>query len=141
MPEEVEKIRGHGARDYPHECCGMLLGKEAGGRKVVTEALAIRNAREDSPTNRFLISPDDWRAGEKYSSERGLDILGFYHSHPDHPAQPSEFDLAHAWPWFSYMILSVQQRRPAELTSWVLAEDRSRFDPEDLELGTWNLEP
>ncbi len=135
-PPEMERIREHGARDYPHECCGVLLGQEAEGAKRVSEARPLANARDDSPRNRFLITVEDWRASEKYSREKGLEILGFYHSHPDHPAQPSEYDRQHAWPWLSYVILSVQQGRPEEITSWVLAEDRSRFDSENLELGT-----
>lgn len=132
---EVEKIREHGRRDYPQECCGILLGSEGEGRKVVREARALPNAREDSPRNRFLILPEDWRVSEQYARERSLDILGFYHSHPDHPARPSEYDREHAWPWLSYIILSVEQGRPAELSSWVLAEDRSCFQAENLQIS------
>ena len=133
-PQEIEKIRAHGRRDYPQECCGVLLGKEENGRKLVAEARALTNARNDSPRNRFLITPQEWGASEKYARQQGLDILGFYHSHPDHPAQPSEYDRQHAWPWLSYVILAVEQGRPADLSSWVLAEDRSRFDAEKVEI-------
>lgn len=134
LPQEIEKIRAHGGSDYPHECCGVLLGKEVNGRKLVSEAWPLTNARTDSPRNRFLITPEDWGASEKYAREKGWEILGFYHSHPDHPARPSGYDREHAWPWLSYVILSVEQGRPAELASWVLADDRSRFNPEIVEL-------
>jgi proteasome lid subunit RPN8/RPN11 len=131
---EWEKIRQHGSRDYPNECCGFLLGAETDGRKRVAEAWPAPNSRHDSPRNRFLITAEDWREGEKYSTEKKLDILGFYHSHPDHPARPSEYDREHAWPWMSYIILSVQQREPAAMTSWVLTEDRSKFEEETVEI-------
>jgi proteasome lid subunit RPN8/RPN11 len=135
VPEaELEKIRAHGAADYPHECCGVLLGMERNGTKVVREARDLPNARRDSRRNRFLITPDDYRACDRYAQERGLEILGFYHSHPDHPARPSEYDREHAWPWMSYIIVSVEQGRPARLTSWVLAEDRSQFQEETVEI-------
>ncbi len=133
-PQEIEKIRAHGQADYPHECCGVLLGKEVNGRKHVSEARPLPNARADSPRNRFLITPEDWLASEKYAREKGLEILGFYHSHPDHPARPSEYDREHAWPWLSYVILSVEQGRPGDLASWVLAEDRTSFDREVVQL-------
>ena len=129
---EVDRIGAHGHRDYPHECCGVLLGLEADGRKLVAEARALTNARTDSPRTRFLISPEEFRAAARYAEERGLDILGFYHSHPDSVPQPSEFDREHAWPWLSYVILSVEQGRPAVLSSWVLADDRSGFAKEDV---------
>ena len=134
LPLEMERIRDHGARDYPNECCGVMLGKEADGRKMVREARAIPNSRTDSLRNRFLITAEDWRESEKYSRERGLDILGFYHSHPDHPAKPSKYDRDHAWPWLSYLILSVRQGRPEVATSWVLKEDRSTMEEEEVDI-------
>jgi len=133
QPAELGKIREHGARDYPHECCGVLLGNQDGDNKVITEARPLSNAREDSKHNRFVISPQDMLESEKYARQKGLDLLGFYHSHPDHPARPSEYDREHAWPWWSYVIVSVQKGRPADLTSWVLAEDRSRFEEESVQ--------
>ena len=131
---EWEKIRQHGARDYPEECCGFLLGKDSDGRKRVAEAWPAPNSHGENHHRRFLITADDWRSGERYSTGKGLDILGFYHSHPDHPARPSEYDREHAWPWMSYIILSVQQQQPALMTSWVLAEDRTKFEEESVEI-------
>jgi len=134
---ELRKIREHGARDYPNECCGVLFGNQEGERKIITEALPLNNAREDSKHNRFIISPQDMVESEKYARQKGLDLLGFYHSHPDHPAQPSEYDRVHAWPWWSYVIVSVQRGQSADLTSWVLAEDRAKF----LEETVYELQP
>jgi proteasome lid subunit RPN8/RPN11 len=126
-----QEIRDHGARDYPNECCGAMLGTDgdAAGREV-RALFPLINRRDDSPRNRFSITPEDFRAAERAAAERGLDLLGWYHSHPDHPARPSEFDREHAWPWYSYVIVSVEGGVPKDLTSWQLEEDRTRFQPE-----------
>ncbi len=126
-----QEIRDHGARDYPNECCGAMLGtdNDAAGREV-RALFPLINRRDDSPRNRFSITPEDFRAAERAATERGLDLLGWYHSHPDHPARPSEFDREHAWPWYSYVILSVDGGVPKDLTSWLLEDDRSKFQPE-----------
>jgi proteasome lid subunit RPN8/RPN11 len=147
---EINAIRQHGARDYPKECCGLLLGVADDGNKRVREVVALKNLRTDpveaqkllplaspgveSEKNRFLIDPREQIRAEKAARGRGLDVLGFYHSHPDHPARPSKYDREHAWPWYSYVILSVAKGEPGDLTSWVLTEDRERFDPELLEV-------
>ena len=119
-------IRRHGRQTYPHECCGALVGR---GR-LVTEALALPNAAPEATQRRFRIGPRDYRAAERRASEQGAELLGFYHSHPDHPARPSQYDLDHAWPVFAYVIVSVEAGRPGALTSWRLREDRSAFDEE-----------
>ncbi|MGH9579166.1 MAG: M67 family metallopeptidase [Terriglobales bacterium] len=139
LPAELERIREHGRRDYPNECCGFLLGRELNSRRVVTEARAAGNARTDSARNRFLITPEEYRESDGYARQRQLDVLGFYHSHPDHPARPSEFDRTHAWPWFSYAILAVRQGQPRELTSWQLSE-QWQFEAEEIETGFRTLE-
>jgi proteasome lid subunit RPN8/RPN11 len=149
-PEQFESIRAHGARDYPSECCGVLLGHADGESKEVSEVVPLRNLRHDptraqeilpvqdasreSEKNRFLIDPEDQLRVEKDSRQRGLDVLGYYHSHPDHPAQPSNYDREHAWPWYSYVILSVERGEPRDVTSWVLSKDRLRFEREELKL-------
>ena len=130
-----QQIRQHGVEAYPNECCGVLLGKEQEGRKVVTDILLLKNAREDSPRNRFLILPEDFLQSDREARRRGVDILGFYHSHPDHPARPSEFDRQHAWPWYTYLILAVEQGVPREMTGWQLSDDRERFRPEEMILS------
>ncbi len=125
-PEVDAAIRAHGASTFPHECCGALLGRE----NVVQEAFALPNTTEEGPRRRFLVRPADYRVAEKRAREQGLDLLGFYHSHPDHPAVPSQYDLDHAWPSFSYVIVSVTAGQPGDLRSWRLSDDRSAFDEE-----------
>lgn len=134
---ELDRIRRHGESDYPHECCGLLIGSfDAAGGKVADEIFPISNAREEAAKrNRFLIDPADLMRGEKYARQRRRDVVGFYHSHPDHPAVPSAFDLEHAWPVYSYVIVSVRDGRAEDLFSYELRSDRSRFDPEDLLKG------
>ena len=92
------------------------------------------NRRDDSPSNRFSVTADDVREAEKVAREQGLDVIGWYHSHPDHPARPSEFDREHAWPWYSYIIVSVHNGAPQEMTSWRLNDDRAEFSSEALEV-------
>jgi proteasome lid subunit RPN8/RPN11 len=124
----AEAVRQHGTATYPNECCGALIGRD--GR--VTTTFALPNTTEEGPRRRFLVRPDDYREAEKQARAAGGDLLGFYHSHPDHPAKPSQYDLDHAWPFFSYIIVSVRAGAPEDMTSWRLREDRSAFDQEDL---------
>ena len=131
-PGVLEAIREHGAEAYPHECCGALLGRDS----TIVEAWALPNTTEEGPRRRFLIRPADYRSAEQRANATGLDLLGFYHSHPDHPARPSQYDLDHAWPVFVYVILSVMSGQPGDITSWRLAADRSAFEPESLNLVT-----
>ncbi|MDR3280126.1 MAG: M67 family metallopeptidase [Synergistaceae bacterium] len=122
-------IMSEGERAYPNECCGALLGSmdDSGGR-VVSEILPIHNGREtEEQYHRFVIGPDDFMASEKTARARGLDVIGFYHSHPDHPAVPSDYDREHALPWYSYVIVAVKSGVSGDLTSWELDGDRSRF--------------
>jgi proteasome lid subunit RPN8/RPN11 len=131
------EIAAHGERDYPHECCGLLLGSfAAGGMKAITEIYAISNAREEqAKRNRFLIRPEELMRGERYAENRGLEVVGFYHSHPDHPAVPSGYDLEHAWPTFSYIVVSVSAGAAKDLRSWELEPDRSRFNEEEISVS------
>ena len=96
------------------------------------EFTEVTNTTEEGPRRRFMVRPDDYRTAEKKASEVGADLLGFYHSHPDHPARPSQYDLDHAWPFFSYIIVSVREGQPELMTSWLLKDDRSAFDEEAL---------
>jgi proteasome lid subunit RPN8/RPN11 len=133
-PEHLDAIRRHGEADYPYECCGLLIGLyDESGNKTVEEIYPISNAREETAKrNRFLITPAELLYGEKHARWQKRDVVGFYHSHPDHPAKPSEFDLEHAWPTYSYVIVSVCQSRAGELFSWELEADRSKFKLEEL---------
>jgi proteasome lid subunit RPN8/RPN11 len=126
----MHKIRVHAMEAYPEECCGILIGTEEAAGKEVYDVLRIGNAKEENRTRRFLITPEEYRRAEAAAGAEGLGVMGFYHSHPDHPARPSQFDLDHAWPWCSYVIAAVEQRIPAAVKSWVLKEDRSGFDEE-----------
>ena len=117
-------IRRHGREAYPHECCGALIGRG----EAVAEALALPNTTDEGPRRRFLVRPDDYRATEAHAKAARAELLGFYHSHPDHPARPSQHDLDHAWPAFVYVIVSVRDGKPADLTAWRLLDDRSAFD-------------
>jgi len=132
-PQHLEAIRLHGQQDYPHECCGLLIGTFGEGVKVVKEVYPISNAREEAAKrNRFLITPRELMLGEKHARSLKFEVIGFYHSHPDHPSAPSEFDREHAWPTYSYVIVSVQRGQAADLRSWELESDRSRFNPEEI---------
>ncbi len=128
----LDRIRDHGCSAYPLECCGLLLGRSVPNGKSVVDLRPMQNSREDTPERRYLITPDDLLVAEKEARIEGIDIIGVYHSHPDHPARPSVFDQEHAFPWYSYIIVSVQKGEAMDLTSWVLRDDRTAFDPEDL---------
>jgi proteasome lid subunit RPN8/RPN11 len=133
----LDEIRAHGVRDYPYECCGLLLGRYEAEGKRVTETYAISNAREESAKrNRFLIEPAELMRGERYAREHDLEVVGFYHSHPDSPAVPSQYDLEHAWPTYSYIIVSTSAGEAKDLFSWEQETDRSRFNEEEIILAT-----
>ncbi len=135
-PADIEAIRCHGEDGYPHECCGLILGRvesTGGGRiKRVTSVERLDNEEADSRHNRFLITPTAFLAADRATRLRGDEILGFYHSHPNAPAVPSEFDREQAWPFYSYIIVSVVDGSARELNSWVLAEDRTHYNAEPI---------
>jgi len=177
--EDLVKIQEHGVEAYPHECCGVLLGKVQPGETVITDILPLRNSREGAKTeppkasqdilnllqeaygilqrsantneavyawleradeilnsarNRFRIMPEDLMRSDREAQKRGVDLLGFYHSHPDHPARPSEYDRQHMLcPWYtSYLILSVPKGVAGELTGWSPSEDGLQFVSHDV---------
>ena len=132
--KDLAAIRAHGISDYPYECCGLLLGRYESNGKVVSETFPISNAREESAKrNRFLITPEELMRGERYARSRNLEVVGFYHSHPDSPAVPSQYDLEHAWPTYSYIIVSTSADRANDLFSWEQEPDRSRFNQEEIQ--------
>jgi proteasome lid subunit RPN8/RPN11 len=118
------EIRRHGTETYPNECCGALI---ASGSTIV-EAFPLPNTTAEGPRRRFLIGPNDYRMAEARATARGGTLAGFYHSHPDHPARPSETDLAQAWPNLTYIIVAVRDGSPEDLRFWRLREDRSGFE-------------
>jgi proteasome lid subunit RPN8/RPN11 len=130
------EIRRHGEETYPHECCGALVGIPG----HATSTVALPNTTEEGPRRRFLVRPADYRLAEQRAKELGGELLGFYHSHPDHPAKPSQYDLDHAWPTFAYIIVSVvglphrsgEAAKAGDMTVWFLKEDRSTFEEGEL---------
>jgi proteasome lid subunit RPN8/RPN11 len=137
QPGIAEAIAAHGTETYPNECCGALYGRDG----VVTSSFALPNTTEEGPRRRFLVRPQDYRDAEHRAKELSADLLGFYHSHPDHPARPSQYDLDHAWPFFSYIIVAVRAGTPEDMTSWRLRDDRSAFDQEQLTYGQHDSHP
>ncbi len=130
----IDAITAHAERDYPHECGGMLIGHFTDGKKTVTETFPLENAREEEARhNRVLILPKDVLRAERYARENKLDVVGYYHSHPDDKAVPSPYDLDHALPVWSYVIASVIEGEVEDIRSWEMENDRSRFNQEDIQ--------
>jgi proteasome lid subunit RPN8/RPN11 len=126
-----QAIRWHGQETYPHECCGAMVGR---GDQVI-DVVALPNTTEEGPRRRFLVRASDYREAEQRAAELGADLLGFYHSHPDHPARPSQYDLDHAWPTFAYVIVAVAAGAAGDMTVWYLKDDRSTFEEGSLQHG------
>ena len=127
----LHQIHQHLESSYPNEGCGVMLGQNG----IVTEVISADNQRNDSARNRYLIDPLVYLKIEREADKRGLQVLGIYHSHPDVAARPSQFDLDHAWPDFSYLIISVVKGKAVESYSWRLRDDRSAFDQEAIEFS------
>lgn len=125
--ELVRRIEDHGQATYPEECCGILLGSNEGDETVITGMAELDNYQPENRRRRFLITPGQYLQAERIAYDRGLELLGFYHSHPDHPAIPSEFDREHALPWFTYLVLAVERGRSKAITAWHLSETRESF--------------
>jgi proteasome lid subunit RPN8/RPN11 len=137
LKAEAEKlVREAGEGAYPNECCGFLLGGfSAGGEKQAELVLAVENTREAGERyHRFVISAEDFMRAEREARKLEKEIVGIYHSHPDHPARPSDYDREHALTFYSYLILAVKAGRAGELTSWELNDDRTQFMEERITL-------
>ncbi len=131
--DQIAIMNTEGQAAYPYECCGLMLGKFEDGHKRVTEIYPISNAREESAQrNRFLITPAELMRGELYARSHRLDVVGFYHSHPDEAAVPSQYDLEHAWPTYSYIVMAIAKGWSEDLRSWEMEADRSRFNEEEI---------
>ena len=139
----LARLHAHLEIGYPHEACGILIGDINGDRKIVKDVVLVENkwadeaandlrgrSGDESLANRFLISPEDIARADRDAGKRGLDIIGFFHSHPDHPSRPSETDRAFAWPVIAFVITSVLDGKAATTQSWVLRDDREAFDEE-----------
>lgn len=116
---------------FPNECCGFFFGHEVGEDRVVQEVMPVENSKEGDQRRRFSIDPKAYMDAEKHALDMDMSLLGVYHSHPSHPAIPSEHDLKQAMPWFSYIILSVEKEAVKNTTSWQLDEAR-KFKNETL---------
>lgn len=132
-----DDVSAHSEEEYPNECCGLLIGHfSRNGSKTVGEVRPILNARErEAKHHRFLIPPEEFRLAERQAAEKGMEVIGFYHSHPDHPAVPSQYDLEHAWPAFSYIVVSVRHGHTSDVRSWELQADRTAFSEEEIKKG------
>jgi proteasome lid subunit RPN8/RPN11 len=119
-----------GEKGYPHEICGLMFGK-AGEKRLVTEVFECGNLNKLKPETRYDMDPKDYMKGEALARQKGLDVVGIFHSHPDHPDKASETDRQAAWPGFSYVIMSIQKGKFASMKSWVL-NDQSQFDEEPI---------
>jgi len=135
--EHKSAIERHGEETFPNECCGFILGKLNGTDRTVVELMKIANAREDEAQfNRFLITPEASFQADKAARAKRLDVIGCYHSHPNAPARPSQYDVDHAaWSGFSHIIVSIRDKVAVDMTSWQLKDDRSAFDPEEIRIG------
>lgn len=134
LPEAVRAgINSHAESTFPEECCGALLGRdrEDGVREVV-EILRVDNTKDENRARRYLIEPVALLNAEKEARKKGLDVVGIYHSHPDHPSRASDFDRDHAMPFWSYVIVSCLKGKAAQMQSWQLLEDRTAFVEESI---------
>ena len=135
ITQKIENIfTSHGEKDYPYECCGFILGHFHGDESFGTEYLPAANVKEENRKRRFLIDPLAYQKAEDEADEQGLSVISIVHSHPDHPDAPSDFDRDHAWPGFSYIIISVQNGKVASYRSWQLNENRSFFIEENIKI-------
>src|SRR5258705_5473093 len=123
-PLAKQLMTADAVKTFPDECCGFLFGIEKRDDRLITDILIVNNAKEGDKKRRFEISPKDYMKAEQYAEKNNLQLLGVYHSHPDHPAVPSEHDRAAAQPWFSYIIISVIDRKADAIRSWRLNENK-----------------
>ena len=136
---QARQIGEEGAAAYPNECCGILIGRDqpqADGSvwRIVERLEPMANVFDpQQQRRRFAVDPLALMKAEKSAAESGRLVLGFYHSHPDHPAQPSEFDRQHAWPFYSYIIVSIASGRPVDLTSWLLDDQTETFFRQEID--------
>jgi proteasome lid subunit RPN8/RPN11 len=130
--EALAALNAHLAAAYPGEGCGVLVGREQGGGRRIERAIGCANLAVETPEQRYLIAPGEFLAADHAARGDGLEVLGFFHSHPDHPAVPSAFDLERAWPYYSYLIVSLAHGVPAAHRLWRLREDGAAFEPEPL---------
>ena len=137
----ARQIEAEGTAAYPNECCGAMLGQDesTGQRRVQRLEPLINSFVPGERFHRFSLDGRDLMRTEKAASAQGMAVLGFYHSHPDHPARPSEYDREHAWPFYSYVIVAITAGEPSDMTSWLLDEETRTFARQDIETPKGNL--
>lgn len=132
-PTADRVIRNHGERSYPEEACGFLLGPHPSVSTLhVESAVPAENARQGDRGHRFVIPAPEVRKMELSLEGTGREILGYYHSHPDHPARPSEYDRDRAWPWYLYLVLAIRGGRAEELNAFELGSESRQFEARQL---------
>jgi proteasome lid subunit RPN8/RPN11 len=134
LPQTLARqIEREGSEAYPNECCGIMYGRDTAAGRVVEKLQAVPIVYDEAERyHRFSISPKQLMEAEKAAGDAGQLVLGFYHSHPDHPARPSETDRMHAWPFYSYIIVAIQKREPVDMTSWMLDDVTETFSRQDI---------
>ena len=129
-----ESIANHAVQTHPNECCGFLYGHDKNdGTRVIEEAIPVTNSKDGSQRDRFEIHPEDYMQAEQYSKDNNISFIGIYHSHPDSPAIPSDYDHSHAFPFFSYIIVSAAKDRLLDFRSWIL-DDEMQFEEEEISI-------
>jgi proteasome lid subunit RPN8/RPN11 len=136
-PAQVAQIEEEGAQSYPNECCGIMIGRDMSDgaciRRIVERLEPMQNVFDaEQQRRRFAVDPLALMRAEKSAAAQGSLVVGFYHSHPDHPARPSEFDREHAWPFYSYVIVSIAQGNAVDMTSWILDDQSQTFGRQDI---------
>ena len=130
-----QQIEREAAAAYPDECCGIMYGKDAAGQRIVSTLEAVPNVFDEVERyHRFSISPKQLMDAERRAASLGELVIGFYHSHPDHPARPSEYDREHGWPFYSYVIIAVAKGMPDKMTSWLLSEQTEQFQEQTISI-------
>ena len=132
--EIIQQFMKHAESDYPYECCGFILGNIAEQESSGVKYLTAANTKEENRERRFLIDPMAYQKAEDEADKQDLSVISIVHSHPDHPDKPSDFDRDHAWPGFSYIIISVQNGKSVSYRSWQLHEDRKFFIEENIKI-------
>jgi proteasome lid subunit RPN8/RPN11 len=127
--QALDEMIHDAVQSFPDECCGFFFGTEEGDNRRVEKIQVVNNSKEGDKRRRFEIAPRDYLKAEQYADEQGLQLLGVYHSHPNHPAMPSEHDRVAAQPYFSYVIISIMEGRADAVRSWRLNDDE-KFDEE-----------
>ena len=130
----IKQFKKHGEKEYPHECCGFILGSFKDKESMGVEYIPAPNTKEKNRERRFLIDPMAYQKAEDEADKLGLSVISIVHSHPDHPDKPSEFDREHAWPGFSYIIISIQDGKAVSYRSWQLNADRKFFIEENIKI-------